>query len=795
VWSPPKNAYPPFSLGGDTIPSFVVDGDEVHILWQDNDSRILYYSKSTSSNLGEPSKWTNFTELAQGVVSFDVKIGISGNLYVGYISTRETDANHPGVNFRRLSGTGWSQAKSLYSSQYFRTLTSEDSNIQLGVSNGNNIDDIYVVWDDRARKRIFLSKSSNDGGDWENPIQISGPEDYIGLTIPFNINISFLNDKPILIWWAGSPGVRCSFYSQSILDDVGQLSVSEKNREELPFCPQRSEFIVQNSDYPLLSLSSQDDMSFIAWNGSDWSEIQNQSELSVFENPVTLDSVLFGCKEITVFNGIIYSVGCDYGVDKDIWYRSRDLGTLDEWFPPPSAWKIPYQLTNVTQRISMLSSVKDESNNVHVFWIKSPILDTAKDGSLEYAIWRNGIWSKPGEILAGLNGKPLQYSASANIPGRLILAWVDAETGGILFSWANSDRADNPSEWDNPIFIPSNSQVNSSPEILADVSGRIIIAYAIPVNEQRGIYFVSSDDAGQTWSGPFLLFDAIAVGWDMVNHPKLGFSGDGRLHALFERFSLQGDQRQSVGLYYSQSSDGGGTWSEADLVSEGLISWSEIVTYDENIVHRLWQENNGTKLINFHQISQDGGLNWNTPISIASENDGSGSPSVDVDQTGNLHLIQPIQNNDGLIGFHEEWDGLQWNSQVPYELSVRGLNTSYSLTSSITSNGYLLTINLIGYDDLVNGRINELLGVGRSLDVSNISSTPFLVLIATPMPQPELIDNQDLMRTPTSTSPITSLYDPSASLSRGRNLTGFLFILGVLILTFVILRPKSGNKR
>lgn len=795
VWSHPKTVEFPFSPLGDTRPTFVPNDDgEIHILWRNQDSQTLYYSKSLSSNLDEPSAWTNSTELAEAVVNFNVKVNSNGNLYVGYISSKGTETIPPGVNFRRLNGAGWSQPKNLYSSQYFRSLTSEDSNIQLGVSEGGTTDNVFIVWDDRPQKRIFLARSSNNGDEWEDSVQISGPDDYIGLTLPFNINIGFFDNEPLLVWWVGSSGGRCSLYSQLYVNDANQLDTSGKLREEFSFCPQTSEFIVQYGDYPLLLLSAQDDVSLIAWNGSNWSAIQNQEELSVFENPATLDGVLFGCKKVAVYKEKIYSIGCDKGIGRDIWFRSRELGSLDTWFPSPSAWKTPTHITSVNQRISMLSSEDDENNNIHIFWIQSSFLDEAGDETLQYAKWGDGVWSKPVAILAEFKGKPIQFTVTADLPGRLLLSWIDGDTGEVLFSWANSDRAVSPSEWDTPVYIRSVSPINSSPNLLADSSGRIIITFAVPVNEHRGIYFVSSDDTGRTWSEPLLLFDAAAAGWDLVDQPKLGLSGDGRLHVLFERFSLKGGHRQSEGLYYSQSSNGGDTWSDAELVSEGSVSWSDIVAYDQQIVHRLWQEKDGTKLVNFHQFSENGGLTWSTPISIAGVINGAGSPSVNVEWNGNLHLMQLVQN-DGVFISHQEWNGSQWSRQEPYELSIKGSDASYLLTSSIASDGYLLALSLMSHDDLVNGQMSDLLSVGRFLDVlPSADSTPSPALIATQRPRPASGTNHDASTTPTQISPLTNLYDPSTSLSKSRNLIGILFLVGVLILTFVILRPKPRNK-
>jgi hypothetical protein len=788
-WSSPQIVNFPFSREGNTSPTFLVDDNEIHILWLDRQSQTLYYSRSLPANLDVPSTWTNFTELADWVVNYDAKIGVRGNLYVSYINTRGTTTIAPGVYVRRLDGAGWSQPKSIYASQYFRSLSPEDSNIRLGVSDGNDTDIVFLVWDDRANKNIFLAESQNNGNDWGTPVQISGPDDYMGLTFPFNINIGFRENNPLLIWWAGIPGEYCSLYSQLYDMDGNQLDGSSKQRKELSPCPQSNDFIVQGGDLPVLSLNSQDELSFVAWDGNNWSAIQAQRDLSVFENPVTLDGVLFGCRKITFYLEKIYVVGCDTGIGGDIWFRSRELGSRDAWFPPPSAWKPPVQITNVDEKITRLTSVDDEKNNVHTFWIQSSLSDGGGNEKLYYSRWGDDGWSKPMAILAELEGRPIQFSTSADIPNRLLLAWVDGQTGGIQFSWSNSDRAASSSEWDAPVFVPTVSPVTSAPKILADMSGRVIIVYAVPVNEQRGIYFISSDDAGRTWSGPFMIFDAIAAGWDVVDKPEISLSGDGRLHILFERFSLQGDQRRSMGVYYSQSTNGGGAWIGPELVSDQPISWSRVIGHDETVVHRLWQERNGTELVDYHQISWDGGMSWDNPISIGAGTGEVSSPSVEIDRIGSLHLLQLVQN-EGVEIVHQSWTDSQWIKQESFNIDkIENFNASHWLTSSLSLEGNLIAIDLMSYQDPAGKEIHELISTSRSLGAPSAAlAQP--ILIPTSDTSVSAIEVQEVLPTPTQISSLENISEPSTSIFQNKNVVGLFFVVGALILTIAILRPR-----
>jgi hypothetical protein len=283
-----------------------------------------------------------------------------------------------------------------------------------------------------------------------------------------------------------------------------------------------------------------------------------------------------------------------------------------------------------------------------------------------------------------LTGKPLQIFVTKNQEGRLLLVWVDAKDGNIYFSWADSEMAGRSAEWIQPEIVPSISQINSSPAMLVDASGRILIVYAIPVNEGRGIYIVQSTDFGNTWSPPLRVYDAVSAGWEMIDNPKISLSGDGRLHLLFNRYSIRSDD-QSMGLFYMQSMDGGIAWSEPELVGEGQILWSDIQGYGQQAVHRIWQEKNGL----IDQYSFDGGLSWEAPVKVTDTSEETTQVSLVMDQNGGIHLAQ-LSLKNGLLLQDWIWDGSHWIPQETRELNFKGNVTRFLITHGVVSEGNLV---------------------------------------------------------------------------------------------------------
>jgi hypothetical protein len=678
-------------------------------------------------------------------------------------------------------------------SQYFRSLEPGDANIRLAVSRES--DNVYMVWDDRSQKRIFMTRSANGGGVWEGVAQIKGPEDTSSLELPYNINIGIISNKPILLWQVGIPGgYNCTQYSQSALDEGNQFGPPVKFADELSACPQQVNFLMQNQDYSVVLTNSQDDVSLIAWNGSIWSRLQGQGALFTFINPVTFDNVLFSCQKAITYNEKLIVVGCDKGVGGDIWVRSRLLGSLDDWFPPPSAWTPPATLAGIDQGVTALSSVADGANNIHAFWIQSPLSETDDgDPTIQYTRWNGTAWSNPRGIISGFREIPAQLSTTVDNQGRLFLSWVEGKNGDLYFSWARADRANIASEWSQPRQIPTPSQLGSSPDILVDDSEKIAVVYSVPLNENRGIYFIQSVDFGRNWSQPVSVMDAVDANWDSVDQPVLSLSADGRLHVLFTRYSLR-EENKSEGLYYSQSMDGGMSWSEPQIVSEQHVQWSHMVYLNDQILHRIWREESGNELAVFHQISRDSGMTWENPTRVSSLKENSAEVALATDVAGNIHVVQTYIKDASVVVQDLSWDGSRWVPQEHREVGIEDDLVEYSIVTGVSSQGVMHVMLALVYTDLDTGMGNEVLGISRSLGefTDNQVSMPLLIAASPDLPSPPLLS--DAQVTPTVSSPLSNLVD--APPPSRQNIFGLLMVgvLTVLIVVFVLPGRKKKSE-
>jgi hypothetical protein len=196
----------------------------------------------------------------------------------------------------------------------------------------------------------------------------------------------------------------------------------------------------------------------------------------------------------------------------------------------------------------------------------------------------------------------------------------------------------------------------SAPSLVAEGDGWLLLAYAVPLNEQRGIYLIESRDGGESWSEPRRVFDGTNAAWEMVDQPRLAMTNNGQLHLLWTRRSLP-PNGAPLALVYSRSDDGGQSWSEADVVTEAPASWSRLLGVDEYVVHRLWAEESGERLTIWHEISLDGGLSWSRAAQVSGLS-GETDPAVAVDAGNRPHLL--ALENGRLLDFL--WSEERWTA-------------------------------------------------------------------------------------------------------------------------------------
>jgi hypothetical protein len=261
------------------------------------------------------------------------------------------------------------------------------------------------------------------------------------------------------------------------------------------------------------------------------------------------------------------------------------------------------------------------------------------------------------------------------------------------------------------------------------------------VNEERGIYLVQSKDHGTSWSEPLQVFDGAAAGFDLVGEPSLLTSDNGFLHILWKQQSIQGNGiPQSLSLFYTQSENGGRTFSDAEPVVEEPVAWREIVTDDKGNLHLLWQPQDTLTTV-WDQISLDGGRSWQIPQALPDE---GMTAAVMVDSVGRLHLVDA---GPGSLGYWL-WDGSRWQHEAPLHWSLDSLQEGQeeSLAAAVNKEGKMVVVLVVPT------------GTGDALERNLLYSTRTLKL----PPKQTAIEE---VPTPTQLPPTVTSATPTSDLS------------------------------
>ena len=787
-WSSPEVVTLPFD---ESIPVLIADTiGYIHAFWRDEDD-ILRYSRVRASSFSTTSLWSAPLRLDESALDIAVTIDGNGDIHISYVRPLATELFPPGVYYQRLKNgsTNWSPPILLYLSPYFRSLELTDSNVSIATAMVDEEVNVYVAWDNRPRERVYLAQSTDGGDTWSPPEEVDRPEEGAVNPGPANILVDAAEERVLLLWQANRSESSCEQYYQFSNDAGDTWSPRLRMFEGFVICPDDIQALTFDEGSIFLLNGVQ--VYLQAWDGQMWSDPQLQQTLTTFIDPDTQRLVDFGCQlGVLSTDRTLHVIGCDNGEGQDIWLTQRQLLDIASWYPQEAVWSPVVRVTNSESRLSSPVLIADDADRMHAFWSLAESSNPDGPGTaIYYARWEEGQWSQPEMVLTSPDGKADQPAASSDAQNRLFVVWSGGLDGEIYFSHAEAGQAVVPSTWIEPIQLPSQQKAGSTPSILIDSEGVVNVVYSIPLNEDRGIYLVRSDDRGQTWSSPKLIIDAEEAGWAMVGDPKLTMTANGDLHVLWTRYSMP-PSSSPLSLMYANSDDSGLTWSNPQIVEDTSVTWSQIVGTDEETVHRVWQEASSTGTTLWHEQSLDGGENWFRTVPVSVFGDTVGAPSLSWDNAGRLHLLLVVRSGENsFVIQHWLYDGERWSAERNLDVEFTtntDINSVVGNVSNESNLGVLLSDLIRG--ETGNGQQRELLFSNRQLEVPSTAITPIqeatptpqVTATITPTIQPTNTPSPNLA-TPTSTTFILP-DDPSPSSS-----SSLIAIAGPVVIGFIAL--------
>jgi hypothetical protein len=594
----------------------------IHAAWTDDRGR-LYNSLVRGQDFLTQGWWSAPQLVAFSVTDFDLDAAPDGSVHLAFIrSAQEPDFPAGVYALRSVGSTVFTYPTLLYASPYYRGLAAGEAHVSLAADEGGLV---YAAWDEPSQERVYRAVSADSGSTWGEAqiVDRRQPEDSSN-TSPSQPRLNALGQQALLIWKAGHSGGSCTQYSQATLD--GGQTWSDPAPLPEPFnqtCAQDLQ-LLNSADGQMLAFASGPSGAYLLnWQPPDsqtakasgWSSARPQSALSGFTHPDTFRPVSLDCRQAALSGEDLLVVGCEREKKADIWMMERPLGDPASWFPvptPTSPWSTPVALISSPRALHSPLLLAEPSGRLHALWSRQ------EDAALYYAISDGTRWTQASAVLNSPGGAPENLSAvlvpgKANSPPVLFVVWSDPAAQGTYYSYAPASQALNPGDWAAPQELPANSGA-ASPQVLVQADGRLLVAYAVPYNEGRGLYLIESQGAPQPggrveWSKPRLVFDAAAAGWDSLSEPRLAESADGALNLLWTRRSLPPTYRP-MGLYAARALDPQANWSTPEEVDAGQALWSQVLTAADGTLHRAWQKQIGEQAVFFHQVSQDGGASW-----------------------------------------------------------------------------------------------------------------------------------------------------------------------------------------
>ena len=170
-----------------------------------------------------------------------------------------------------------------------------------------------MAWDNRPRERIYLATSDDDGNTWTEPLEIDQPQPGIVGSGPSNLRVDVLGDQVMLLWRTGEEDSFCNQYYQYSQDRGETWSLRQPVYGSTPICLDQVQ-VAPGDEYAIVT-GKADQVYFIAWDGSRWSDPQLEEPLSTFIDSETQNPVELACLQfIQDQSATMNVIGCDQGI-------------------------------------------------------------------------------------------------------------------------------------------------------------------------------------------------------------------------------------------------------------------------------------------------------------------------------------------------------------------------------------------------------------------------------------------------------------------------------------------------
>jgi hypothetical protein len=215
------------------------------------------------------------------------------------------------------------------------------------------------------------------------------------------------------------------------------------------------------------------------------------------------------------------------------------------------------------------------------------------------------------------------------------------------------------------------------PSMCVASNGNLYVAFEGPEKDEgrRDVYFVSSSDAGLSWSSPVNLSMTPAIS----SHPSIAVEANGSIDVAWSD-TRTGETNPDI--FFVRSQDAGKSWTQPVDISNtpGLSTEPALTSGPEGSIHVVWTEtskDDKSKDI-YYTCSTNGGVVWgkdrSTPVENISNTPGTSiEPAIAADPDGLIHVVwldgTPGETHPDVFYIYK--DGSSWIKPVNVSHSPR----------------------------------------------------------------------------------------------------------------------------
>jgi len=628
-YSPPRDVQMIATASGD-----------IQAFWLNDDGEL--YNAQLSAG-----EWGDASLLAETALAVDVAADANGGTHLVYVRPSDTVEEPAGLYYRSQRNGDWSSPSLVYASPYFRS--TKPGNVRASVAS-NSANQVVVTWDDPQFGNSLYTRSVDDDT-WAEPQTVAGAP---GSSQHARVAVA-PNDEILMLWQDTNSG-GCGYLQRRLTAGSDTWTAPQKVLGNLTQCDLDLKFMPTPEYLWLVGRPATEaenainEVTLAEWNGDQWSSPVNV-DLSFF-NSTSNRTISLGCLVVSIASETAGLLGCD--PTNDVW-AARNATPLTSLIPQlQPVWSEPLLLSDeaLSAAPNDFPALATSRQGMFFAMWSQQIGDQGAGSALYASAWDGRRWTRTAAVLQSpdrdtSNSKTMQPALTTDAQDKVHALWSSGTNGQIFYSSTYLRDFNSAAAWAEPIELPSVGRLSSGPDIVADPRGADLYAvFAVPLNEQRGIYLARSTDSGTSWISPTLIADAVAAQWDSVDIPRLALDPAADvLHAVWLQKLLPGASGAQA-IHYARSTDRGQTWSAPTLIVTGDVDWPRIAVNGPNQVYLAWNqssvENNAdtnTPMRVWGQFSPDGGQRWAAPVSISSLKQVSGPAGLTSDGAGHMYLV------------------------------------------------------------------------------------------------------------------------------------------------------------